>query len=323
MPRTKIVRLVQLLATILIFIYLFGRVDVFGALAKIKDGNFRYLALGTAILALQPIVGAFRWSAVLYALHNQFYTSKVLRWNYVGVFFGQALPAMVGADAIRIWLAGRDEVGWHDSIVSVLIDRIAMLIILAVLLLFGLPQIGDMLSVPWAGWLVPLFLVGGIAGVVALFFVNHIPEHLDKHRLVRAVRYLSEGTRRLVLQPMALALTTVLCILSYLGLMASVYLYTQAFGASSDPLHVLVLLPPVLLASMLPVSLGGWGTRELAMVAALGLVGISADTALLTSVWLGISSILIALPGMVFFLVQRIDLRRAQSVDILAETEGD
>ena len=299
--------------------YLFYHVDMAGIYERALGSNPYFLLTGTLVLALQPILGAVRWNVILSALERPVSLIKTLRWTYVSVLFGQILPATVGADAIRIWLAGRGDVGWHDSVVSVLLERIAMLTVLAVLLLFGLPYIGKMLSVPWVGWSLVLFLLGGLAGIVFLFFGNRIPERLDRHRAVRAFRYLAEGTRRFVRRPMALTFTIVLCGLSYLDLMASVFLYAQAFGAHSNPMQIVVLLPPVLVASMLPVSLGGWGTRELAMVTALGLVNISANAALLASLWLGISSILIALPGAVFFMMQRIDLQASQSADILAE----
>ena len=323
MLRIKVSTLIQCIFTILIFIYLLSKVNASDLLTTSRDVKLHFLIAGTAILALQPIFGAVRWCIILHALRSQYDIFSVLRWNYVGVFFGQALPSMVGTDAIRIWLAVRGQIGWRNSIVSVMLDRILMLIFLAALLLFGVHQIGEMLSAPWLVWLIPLSLVAGTAGIVLLFLANYIPEHLNKHRPVRAVRFLSDGARMLAMQPLVLTLNTIFCALSYLGLIASVFIYTQAFGAKSDPLQVLILLPPVLMASMAPFSLGGWGTRELAMVGALGLADIPADIALLTSIWLGISSILIALPGMVFSLLQRIDLGLAQSINALARIKDE
>jgi hypothetical protein len=47
----------------------------------------------------------------------------------------------------------------------------------------------------------------------------------------------------------------------------------------------------------LPISAGGWGVREGALVAALALVGVERASALLLSVELGLIGTLVALPG--------------------------
>ncbi len=44
--------------------------------------------------------------------------------------------------------------------------------------------------------------------------------------------------------------------------------------------QVFQLVPPVMLITMLPISIAGWGVRESALVAGFGLVGIGAGDAL-------------------------------------------
>jgi uncharacterized membrane protein YbhN (UPF0104 family) len=67
----------------------------------------------------------------------------------------------------------------------------------------------------------------------------------------------------------------------------------------------LVLFPGVLLVSMLPISLGGWGVREHAMVVAFGLVGVPADAALSASILYGLCLLIASLPGGVLWLAER------------------
>jgi uncharacterized membrane protein YbhN (UPF0104 family) len=290
--------------------YLLWRVDLASALNQIRTSDLGALVAGTVVLAFQPIIGALRWSIILSALGTPIPAGSALRWNYVGVFFGQALPATVGTDFVRIWLAGGSTVGWHDAVVSVALDRLAMLILLALFLLFGLSRIGEITTVPWLGWLIPPVLVCGIAGVLLLTFLDRlIPARLDRHRSVRGLRHVAMGTRRLFASPVALGLTVALCVLSYTSLMTSIFFYARAFGAGTELVDIIVLVPPVLVASMLPVSLGGWGTREIAMVAALGIVGIAPETAVLTSIWLGLSSIIVSLPGALFMILRPMDVK--------------
>jgi hypothetical protein len=58
-----------------------------------------------------------------------------------------------------------------------------------------------------------------------------------------------------------------------------------------------MLMPPVMLLVALPISAGGWGVREGAMVAVLALVGVGSEPALLLSVELGLLWTLVSLPG--------------------------
>ncbi|MBV8590102.1 MAG: flippase-like domain-containing protein [Acetobacteraceae bacterium] len=51
-----------------------------------------------------------------------------------------------------------------------------------------------------------------------------------------------------------------------------IFLLGSAIGAGLQALDCLILVPPALLISALPISLGGWGVREGAMVAAFSLV---------------------------------------------------
>lgn len=313
----------RIVASVGILAYLFTRVELDAAYESLVGSDLRYLVSGTLVLAAQPIIGAVRWIVVLAALRQTQFLGRALRWNYIGVFFGQLLPATVGTDAIRVWLAGQSKPGWRIALVSVMLDRIVMLLVLLVLLLVGLPYISQMTGSPWVNYFVPLLTLSGFAGVACLALIDKLPIEYDRHRALKAVRYMAEGVRALLTAPLALICTLGISLLSYLGLMTSVFLFARAFGANSDFFETMILLPPVLVASMLPVSIGGWGTRELAMVAALGLVGISESSALLSSMWLGISSIVIALPGAYYFANQKATLNEMSNSEVLTEVQND
>ena len=84
-----------------------------------------------------------------------------------------------------------------------------------------------------------------------------------------------------------------------------VFLLAQALGSRVELLSVMVIFPFVLLLSMLPISLAGWGVREGAMVMFFGLIGLSAKISLSASLLFGICMFLAALPGGVLWLIYR------------------
>jgi hypothetical protein len=74
------------------------------------------------------------------------------------------------------------------------------------------------------------------------------------------------------------------------------------------------VVPLVLLISMVPVAIAGWGVREGFVVALLGAAGIGSDGALLLSVSFGMTLLLAALPGVaVLIFSTRASARSEQS----------
>jgi uncharacterized membrane protein YbhN (UPF0104 family) len=296
----RIVLAIKVLVTIGLLAWLVSRVDPSSLLQQLSRGNPLLLLCGTAVLALQPLLGALRWALILRRLGVSMPGASIVRWTYAGVFVNQVLPATVGGDGLRIWLATRAGGALAPVVNSVVLDRVAMVLSLVALVVA---------SAPWYGGLVPrhqlillaVLLAGGaVGGLVFVMVADAMPQKLMEWRLARWVASLSRDTRALLLNLRSGPAIVGLSLLSIVNIMASLCIFAVAFGAQAGPLQILVLLPPVIAASTLPISIGGWGTREVAMIAALGTIAIPAETAVLASVWLGLASIVTALPGAFF-----------------------
>jgi hypothetical protein len=72
-----------------------------------------------------------------------------------------------------------------------------------------------------------------------------------------------------------------------------IYIIGSAIGADLRALDCLVLVPLALLVSALPISLGGWGVREGALVAAFSLVHADPAAVAATSVMFGLTTPLV------------------------------
>jgi hypothetical protein len=87
----------------------------------------------------------------------------------------------------------------------------------------------------------------------------------------------------------------------------------QSLGLPITLQQWFIVAPTVLLVSMLPISIGGWGVREGAMVVALHGFGISAEDALLPSVLFGLCAVAATLPGGILWIINK---------DAVAENSG-
>ncbi len=77
----------------------------------------------------------------------------------------------------------------------------------------------------------------------------------------------------------------------------------QGLWIAIGVVECLVLVPPVILLMLLPISLAGWGVREGAMIAALGFIDVPAGEALLLSIAFGLAVLITNLPGGVIWLL--------------------
>jgi glycosyltransferase 2 family protein len=263
------------------------------------------VAVGLLQLALQPPISAVRWWVVIRRLGAPLSFWVAVKLTYIGTFFSQALPAVVGGDAIRIWLAHRTGCPLRAVINSVILDRIAMLLGLIIAVAWARPWLAEYAGMAKLTLLAPIMLTAAVGGIVAVSLGDQLPHRMQHWRAVRLIVQLAYSMRAVFLHWQTCCPILILSLLAYVNMTTSIYLFGLALGQSVSFFDYLILVPPVLFASSLPISIGGWGTREFAMVGALGLVGVAPAVAILVSTMFGIAGILVTLPGAAAYLACR------------------
>jgi glycosyltransferase 2 family protein len=251
---------------------------------------------------VQVLICAWRWRLVLKAIGAWLSFGKACELFCIGNFFGQVLPGAVGGDAVRMWSTRRAGLGLSQSINSVMLERVATVFGLVLLVTITQPYLLDRLPRGSGLWLFPGLTVASAAGILVLTQLDRLPLWLEEWRIVRGFVKLAGDTRRLFLAPRHAVPTLLVVILGHINLALVVWVLGRGLGAHASAVDYLVLVPPVILIATLPISIAGWGARELAMVTALGFVGVPAAQATAMSVLFGVVTILIALPGGFFWL---------------------
>ena len=82
----------------------------------------------------------------------------------------------------------------------------------------------------------------------------------------------------------------------------AIHQVARAMGLSLDFWACLLVVPPTLLLATFPISIGGWGVREAALVAVLTPLGAPAGDAFMVSVIFGVLVMAAGLPGGVLWL---------------------
>jgi uncharacterized membrane protein YbhN (UPF0104 family) len=261
------------------------------------------LALAVLVLVAVPAVSVPRWRAILRCLGHALPLAVITRALYIGAFFNQVLPSSIGGDAWRIWFCTRAGVPLGVATNSVLIERLVGL--LAVLLCFCvtfpllLGRVGDD-PVRWLLWLI---FAACAAAILGLAFIALTAPRLERFRLLRP------------LAALGLALASVgrssdvplLLWTGILGQFVAILAFYLINLSASVPLTFIdcaATLPPGLLVALLPISLGGWGIREGALIVLLSFYGITPEQALVVSTLFGLSLLTASLPGFLVWLAQ-------------------
>lgn len=263
------------------------------------------LVAGLAAASLQPLVAGIRWHVLLRRLGVATAPGDSVRVYYVGAFAGQFLPGMVGGDAVRIYLMIRHGAGMGATVASALLDRtlgLVGLIVVAMVVALRVEVVDD----PQ----VRIVLVGmtaALAVAVAALMAGALPlERLGRRwPWTSPVGLVARGLRELV--PDARVFLPMLAASAGIHLLAAVGLWfaLQAFGSMVPLLDVVTVLMPIVLVQMLPISIGGWGTRELMVLSMFSLIGVAPQQALAASVYVGIFNAIAALPGCAAWLHSR------------------
>jgi uncharacterized protein (TIRG00374 family) len=265
--------------------------------SSLSGAGWGWFAVGTLLIALALIVGALRWHVLLHGARLPTTPAETARAYWIGTFSNNFLPTGYGGDAVRAWLVGRSGKPLARAFTSVAVDRGAALVALFLLGWFGLA----VASID-PGELMTPFLVASVAGVI---FTAALLVTLRRRGLSRflpspirpSASEVAETLRvyardhRLQLETMALSF--VYQVIS----IASLWCLAEALGLDLSPAILALVAPLVLITTLAPISVAGFGVREGTYVLLLGQVGVSSGDAALLSLFSVVALAIASLPG--------------------------
>ena len=262
-----------------------------------------YLLSALLLQMTSTAVAGSRWFLIMSRIGFTQSYSFYLKSYFKGALFNQGLPTSIGGDGLRILDCTQGGESAEDAFYGVFIDRI---IGLAGLLVLNITALALNHSLLPANVYYPLLIILGAltTGLILLFF-------LRKFRFFMAGKYLgylgrlSERYFQVYSTLSSISLQLGLSIITHLLAMTAFFMIGRGVGLDF-PLQVyLVLVPPVILLTILPISLAGWGVREGAMVGFFLLVGADKSRVLTFSILYGLVALVASLPGLAVYLTQK------------------
>jgi uncharacterized membrane protein YbhN (UPF0104 family) len=234
-----------------------------------------WIVMAITVTFLQIFVGVLRWREISAECGAPLGLRQAMRFNLIGTFFNQTLPSSIGGDAVRLWLVARGGAGWRAATYSIFVDRAIGLIALAIIIVASLPWSYNLIGDPHGRSALLFVDFAALAGGAGFLVLGALPwpwlrrlwgmHHLHACAVIanRVIFSRKHGPAIAVLSLLVHVLAVVIawCVVQSI---AAPVLFGQIFQ----------LVPPVMLITMLPISIAGWGVREASMALAFGYAGL-------------------------------------------------
>jgi uncharacterized protein (TIRG00374 family) len=246
---------------------------------------------------------AVRWSFTARRMGVDLSVRAAWRDYYLSVLLNSVLPGGVAGDVVRVARqSGGPDRALGPVVRSVVVERAVGQLVLWLTLLTSaaLWGLGDVVLA-----LLAALLVAGLV-VVGLVQLGRHPRVASTGLGALITRIRGElGAALLDRRALVVQLCTSMG--SLLALIGMYYCCVLAIGGAMTLAQALLVIPGILAATALPLTVGGWGVRELSAMALFELAAISAAEGAASSVLFGAVSLVGALPGLWPLAVRRRD----------------
>ncbi|MBB3228867.1 hypothetical protein FHW69_003512 [Luteibacter sp. Sphag1AF] len=235
------------------------------------------VVLGLAVMGIRAV----RWNVIMADVGRPLPTGELLRTYGAAFFLGIVSPGRVG-ELVRIWLAREHASSLPSSATSVVFDRIFDVVpTLVVAAAFGATVGSGNHGYVVIGVRVA-FAVLALASVALLVWPRWFQLRVEKlaaKTLARLGR-LAAGTAAdhqvvALISRRTMFKAFVISVASQALIVAQTYVFCRAVSTDINPLVTYAIVTMATIVASLPLSIGGIGTREVAVASALTALGLS------------------------------------------------
>jgi len=265
------------------------------ALADVPPGH---ALAALVVVQFQIVLSALRWRFTARRLGHPMSRRRAIREYYLGGILNQTLPGGIAGDATRAYRTGCSEAGgWKRATAAVVMERLSGQFAFFMLTFVGL--------LAWAPRLpAEVGLDLRAVALAALSIVATIIAAVLLSRPLRTwgARHLLPDIAAVFWKDGAFVIQAGLSILIVAGYVATFLIASDAVGAPLPPAAAFTIIPLCLLTMLVPIGVGGWGSREAAAALLWPLVGYTSAQGLAASLLYGAFSLAgTALPGLIVY----------------------
>lgn len=280
------------------------KVDLTELFSRFTATSLIWIGMAIAVTFLQIFVGVLRWREVSAACGAPLEVGRAMRYNVIGSFFNQTLPSAIGGDAVRLWLVARGGAGWRAATYSIFVDRAIGLVALAILIVASLPWSYALITDPHGRSALLLVDFAALAGGIGFLIFGALKwSWLKTWWATHHIHACAVIANRVIFNRTRGPVIAILSLLVHVLAVVIAWCVVQSIAAPVSFAQVFLLVPPVMLITLMPISIAGWGVREASMGLAFGFAGLAANEGVNISLLFGAASFIVgAFGGLVWIL---------------------
>jgi glycosyltransferase 2 family protein len=287
--------LVQVIIGIGALALVFVRSDAHGLMEALRNTRVAYLPLAVAASFAVTWLMSYRWKTILEAGQVHVGTGRLFRYYLIGIFFTSFVPGGgVSGDVARLIYVDR-EVRDKALVLSTLVYE--RLIGVFTLLLIGLaatlmtrasrqtdPMIYSSEAILALAFLAIATLMSDFVSSRLARVIRAIGRRTRTVRLAEAAARTLESVSELRRDPILLLRTSLISVLIRVTWSLGCYVVAWAMGLPIGVLTLFAFISVVDLVRLMPISVGGLGVREWAIIALFATLDITREQALTFSI---------------------------------------
>jgi uncharacterized membrane protein YbhN (UPF0104 family) len=267
---------IKILISLALLYLALRKVDLTELASRVNNlASLGWIVVAIAVTFLQIFVGVLRWRRISAECGAPLGLGQAMRFNLIGTFFNQTLPSSIGGDAVRLWLVARGGAGWRAATYSIFVDRAIGLIALAIIIVASLPWSYNLIGDPHGRSALLFVDFAALAGGVGFLVLGTLPwPWLKRWWGTHHLHACAVIANRVIFSRKDGPAIAVLSILVHVLAVVIAWCVVQSITAPVVFGQIFQLVPPVMLITMLPISIAGWGVREASMALAFGYAGL-------------------------------------------------
>src|ERR1043166_62840 len=304
----------KILVSAALLYFALRKVNLAELFARIDVSSLGWIGVAIVVTFLQIFIGVLRWREISAECGAPLPTRQAMRYNVIGTFFNQTLPSSIGGDAVRLWLGGRGGAGGGAGAsplfvvlatapigaapYSIFVDRAIGLSALAIVIVASLPWSYRLIDDPHGRSALLVVDFAALAGVLGFLLLGRLPWPWLKHWWgPHHIHACSVIANRVLFGRAHGPKVAVLSLLVHVLAVVIAWCVVQSIAAPVLFSQIFQLVPPVMLITMLPISIAGWGVREATMGLAFGYAGLMASEGVNISLLFGAVSFIVGMVG--------------------------
>ena len=303
------ISLIKSSVSLLLLYFILKEIELNNIIDIIFKANTFFLVIAVIFQVLIILIQTIRWRLFFpsdHAIFNFVYLFKIF---FIGIFFNNILPTSSGGDGVRAYYIYKRGASVPLSTSPIIIERMAGLFAMIGMASLSITFVD--INAEWVYMLRSFMLYAFIVMTLMIILLRwqmtyrmlyKFLKKISRNRIIKILLNMTESINQ-YLNKDALIIKVFLISISAQIIQIFVFLFiSYSLGIEFSLFNLIFAVPIVLIAAGLPISIGGFGVREVAIISVFSAMGISNIEATSIAIIFMFIIIISSLPGLYFFI---------------------